>query len=97
MTYEFNGAALIHLVENDRSRSVRSGEMGRGVSEYNVPFYPPSEAPSSGFQTSSWVPWTSPNLRRPGIYGRVVVAWMERRVEALFEAALEVSDVDAAF
>ena len=39
MTYEFEGALLIQLVENDRSRSVRSGEMGRGAPEYNVPLF----------------------------------------------------------
>ena len=47
MTYEFEGAVLIQLVENVRSRSVGSGEMGRKALEYNVPFFPPPESSSS--------------------------------------------------
>ena len=33
------GAVLIQPVENDRSRSVRSGEMGRGAPEHNIPLF----------------------------------------------------------
>ena len=73
-TYEFKGAALVHLIENVQSRDVRSGEI---KGEYNVPLSPPSEVSSSNSRMSPSVLGVPPNLQSTGICGRVDVVRMD--------------------